>query len=73
MKSVLPLVETSILPFTLTLKAFGSLKYMQYESDQLRLPIDDGYRNQYINGQDVLVPDMQLNADALQDFIYEDN
>lgn len=73
MKSVLPLVETSISPFTLTLKAFGSLKYIQYESDQLRLPIDNGYRNQYINGQDVLVPDMQLNADALQDFIYEDN
>lgn len=73
MKSVLPLVTSGISPFTLTIKAFGALKYIQYETDQLRLPIDGGYTNQYINGQDVLVPDKQANAEALQNFIYESN
>lgn len=73
MKSVLPQITTGISPLELTLKAFGAIKYLSYSNDQLRLPIDGGYSDQYINSQAVLVPDIDANTEALQGFIYENN
>ncbi|WP_310602613.1 LCP family protein [Anaerosporobacter sp.] len=56
------------------------LSYMQSvlmlgttEIDQMRIPVDNSYTQQRINGMAVLVPDMQTNIDALQNFIYNYN
>lgn len=35
-----------------------------------RIPIDGGYTSQSINGMSVLVPDLQKNSEALQQYIY---
>ena len=35
-----------------------------------RIPIDGGYTSQFINGMSVLVPDLQKNSEALQQYIY---
>lgn len=41
------------------------------EIDQLRIPIDNSFTQDRINKMAVLIPDMQANTKALQDFIYE--
>lgn len=41
------------------------------EIDQLRLPIDGGYKSSTISGMAVLVPDRTANIDALMDFLGE--
>lgn len=38
--------------------------------DQMRIPIDYSYEQRRINNMAVLVPDMETNVNALQDFIY---
>ena len=38
--------------------------------DQMRIPIDNSYEQRRINNMAVLVPDMETNVNALQDFIY---
>lgn len=37
--------------------------------DELRIPIDKGYKSQMISGMAVLVPDRQANRDAINDFL----
>ena len=71
MSDILPLITTNISHLDLTVKAFGALGYLKYGNDQFRLPIDDGYSNEIIYGQDVLVPYLDENKDALHSFIYE--
>lgn len=58
--------------------AANSLTYMNYPISQNRLPVDGGYTNAKatINGvpnNDVLVPDLQVNAAEIADFIYEED
>lgn len=38
--------------------------------DQMRIPIDNSYEQKRIDNMAVLVPDMETNVTALQDFIY---
>ena len=38
--------------------------------DQMRIPIDNSYEQRRIDNMAVLVPDMETNVNALQDFIY---
>ena len=71
MSNILPLITTDISPLKLTLKAFSAVNLLKYGNDQFRIPTDDGYSNEYINGQDVLVPDIEANSEALHSFIYE--
>ncbi len=71
MSDILPLITTDISPVKMTLKAFGALGLLKYGNDQFRIPTDDGYSNEMIEGQDVLVPDLEENRTALHQFIYE--
>jgi anionic cell wall polymer biosynthesis LytR-Cps2A-Psr (LCP) family protein len=41
------------------------------EIDQKRIPIDDSFTQDRINNMAVLIPDMDVNTNALQEFIYE--
>ncbi|WP_167955953.1 LCP family protein [Anaerosporobacter faecicola] len=40
------------------------------EIHQFRIPIDDSYTQRRINNMAVLIPDLQTNVNALQDFIF---
>lgn len=40
------------------------------EIDQMRIPVDNSYVQRRINNKAVLVPEMETNVKALQDFIY---
>lgn len=40
------------------------------EIDQMRIPVDNSYEQRRINNKAVLVPEMETNVNALQDFIY---
>lgn len=71
MSNILPLVTTDISPLSLTFRMFDAIGYLNYGNDQFRLPTDDGYTNEMIFGQDVLVPDIEENTKALHSFIYE--
>lgn len=70
MSDILPLITTDISAAKMTVKAFSAIGFLKYGSDQFRLPTDNGYSSQYINGQDVLVPDLEENTQALHEFIY---
>lgn len=70
MSDILPLVTTDIAPLKMTFKAFGAISFLKYGNDQFRIPTDDGYTSEMIEGQDVLVPDLDANKEALHDFIY---
>lgn len=71
MSNILPLITTDISPIKMTGKAFSAIGFLKYGNDQFRLPTDDGYSSRYINGQDVLVPDLEVNKQELHSFIYE--
>jgi hypothetical protein len=36
----------------------------------MRIPVDNSYEQKRIDGMAVLIPDLQLNVNELQDFIY---
>ena len=71
MSDILPYITTDISPTKMTLKAFSAVTFLKYGNDQFRIPTDDGYTNEMIEGQDVLVPDLDENKAALNNFIYE--
>lgn len=71
LSDILPLITTDISPTKMTIKAFGAIGFLKYGNDQFRLPTDDGYSSEMIDGQDVLVPDLEESRDALYKFIYE--
>lgn len=71
MSDILPYITTDISPTKMTLKAFSAVTFLKYGNDQFRIPTDDGYTNEMIEGQDVLVPDIDENKAALNNFIYE--
>ena len=71
MSDILPYITTDISPTKMTLKAFSAVTFLKYGNDQFRIPTDDGYTNEMIEGQDVLVPDLDENKAALNRFIYE--
>ena len=71
MSDILPLITTDISPAKMTVKALGAINLLKYGNDQFRIPTDDGYSNEIIEGQDVLVPDLEENKTALHQFLYE--
>lgn len=71
MSDIFPYITTDISPAKMTLKAFSAVTFLKYGNDQFRIPTDDGYTNEMIEGQDVLVPDLDENKAALNKFIYE--
>ena len=75
---LLPEITTNISKEEILRLAANSLTYLNYPIEQNRLPTDDGYINadaviSGIPGNKVLVPDLELNAQALAEFIYEDD
>lgn len=69
-KSVLPLITTDISPVKMMFKAMGSVQYLTYGNDQLRVPVDGEYIDKTIRGQAALVVDFDANIEAIQSFIY---
>lgn len=70
-KEILPDVSTDltneeILSYMKTVLFMGTT-----ELDQFRIPVDHSYEPTYIDGMDVLVPDMETNRRELKDFLFE--
>ncbi len=71
-KEVMKYVETDMSPLELTLLAEGAvLSYMRYDIVQSRIPVDENYSSQTINGAAVLVIDKYETSQRLQAFIFE--
>lgn len=69
--NILPLITTDINPMKSTLLILYAAGKLDYQIEQCRIPFDDYYSNQRINGQAVLVPDIDVNKDKLHEFIFE--
>lgn len=70
-KTVLSYVETDMNPVELSLLAEGAaLLYMRYDIVQARVPFDNKYTSQTINGASVLSIDKDETSELIQDFIY---
>lgn len=71
-KTVMEYIETDMNSLQLTFLAEGAvLSYMHYDMVQSRVPVDENYTSQTINGASVLVIDRDATARKVQDFIYE--
>jgi LCP family protein required for cell wall assembly len=70
MTQVLPLVTTDMSAMELTTFALSSVSLLKYSNDQMRIPVDGMYTSKRIKGQDAIVPDLNDNVKALQQFIY---
>ncbi len=66
---ILPLITTNISPLKLTAKSISLIPVIKYDIEQLRVPVDKYYTEQKINGQQVLVPDINKNIESIDDFI----
>lgn len=67
---ILPLITTDMPAIKMALKLLSATTMLTYSTDQIRLPADGSYKNQTINSQAVLVPDIEKNIDVLHEFIY---
>ena len=67
---ILPQVKTDITKGEMMLLGLGSLAYMGYDVEQLRIPIDNTFNEQYFGDQLALSIDFEANKKALIDFIY---
>lgn len=67
---ILPQVKTDITKGEMMILGLGSLAYMGYDVEQLRIPIDNTFNEQYFGDQLALSIDFEANKKALIDFIY---
>lgn len=67
---ILPQVKTDITKGSMMLLGLGALGYMGYDVEQLRIPIDNTYSEQYFGSQLALSIDFDANKQALKEFIY---
>lgn len=72
-EQVLPCVGSDItndeiISYLMTVVMMGTT-----DIEQLRIPVDDGYTQDRINNQAVLIVDWEMNRQALTDFIFESN
>ncbi len=67
---ILPLIQTDISPMKMTFTVISSVTKLNYSMTQFRIPLDDAYSNERINGQAVLVPDIEKNTNELHNYIY---
>ena len=49
---------------------FSGMMALNYETEELTIPIDGGYSSKTISGAAVLVPNIPKNCEALREFIY---
>ena len=69
-EKILPSIATDlkneeITSYIMTVLTMGTTEFQQF-----RIPVDYSFQNQTINGMQVLVPDIQMNVQALQQFIF---
>lgn len=67
---ILPLITTDISALKMTFKLFTGIGMIDYSTEQIRIPTDGTYANKTINGQAVLVPDLDSNIEIIHNFIY---
>lgn len=67
--NILPLITTNISPLRITAKSISMIPVLKYEVEQLRVPVDKYYTEQRINGQQVLVPNLDKNIEGIENFI----
>lgn len=67
---ILPLITTDISALSMTFKLFSAVGMLDYSTEQIRIPADGTYSDKTINGQAVLVPDLDKNKEIIQDYIY---
>lgn len=66
---ILPLITTNLSPTKLTAESVGLIPALKYDVEQLRVPVDKYYKEERINGQQVLVPDIDKNIEEINNFI----
>lgn len=69
-KQVLPHISTSIDRNGLLSLGMGAFAYMRYDILQQQIPAEKTWRDERINGQDVIRLDFTQNKEILKDFIY---
>lgn len=69
-EEILPSITTDLSNEEITSYIMKVLTMGTTEFEQCRIPVDNSFENQTINGMQVLVPDMQKNVQALQEFIF---
>lgn len=72
-KEVLPCVVTDVTNEEVFSYLMSVIMMGTTEIQQLRIPVDNGYTQQRINNQAVLVLDWDMNKEALQNFIFQSN
>ncbi|MDK2807956.1 MAG: polyisoprenyl-teichoic acid--peptidoglycan teichoic acid transferase [Clostridiales bacterium] len=70
-EGVLPCVVTDVTNDEVVSYLMSVIMMGTTDIEQLRIPIDNGYTQDRINGQAVLVVDWDVNRQALQDFIFQ--
>lgn len=68
---VLPNVKTDLTEDEIKSYIFAVVRMGTTELNQFSLPVDGGYTNQMIDGQQCLVPDLVKNKTELSNFIYK--
>ncbi len=69
-EKILPSIATDLSNEEITSYIMIVLTMGTTEFEQFRIPVDNSFENQTISGMQVLVPDMQRNVQALQEFIF---
>jgi len=70
---ILPCVKTDVTNDEIISYLMSVVMMGTTEIEQMRIPIDNGYTQDRINGQAVLIVDWEMNRDALTKFIFESN
>ena len=69
-KEILPSITTDLNDEEITSYIMSVLVMGAGEFEQFRIPVDYSFENKTISGMKVLVPNMEKNVQALQDFIF---
>lgn len=70
-ENVMQYIETDMSPLQLTVFAESALFWIKYEIVQNRVPFDNEYADEMIEGQAVLSIDLEETRDLVNEFVYE--
>jgi polyisoprenyl-teichoic acid--peptidoglycan teichoic acid transferase len=73
LNTILPYIKTNIPSSKLLAFGMSAYKFGNSSVNTIRVPIDGTYSSQVIDGQDVLLPDLQKNTNLLNKFITSNN
>lgn len=73
LNSVLPDVTTDLESGEIASLLLNAFDYMNYDIQELRIPADGTFTNEYINGMSVLSVDFDANMQLLQQTVYGDS